>query len=86
MILITSGDQLIPAEADPVAKPGLSSVLQLFLRQVTTDDVFGVEEDQEMDVGRDLALMQPGFTLLPLDTPDRGELTPDTLQTLEECV
>jgi hypothetical protein len=86
MILITSGDQLIPAEADPVSKPSLGSVLKLFLRQVSAYDVFGVEEDQEMDVRRDLALMQPRFTFLPLDAPDRGELTPDTFQTLEEGI
>jgi hypothetical protein len=86
MVLITSGDQLIPAETNPVSKPGLSGVLQLLLGQVATDDVFGIEEDQKVNVGHDLALMQPGFTFLPLDAPDRGELTPDTLQTLEEGI
>jgi hypothetical protein len=82
MILITSGDQLIPGEGDPVTEPRLSSVLQLFLRQVAAYDVFRVEEDQKMDVRRDLALVEPGFTFLPLDTPDRREVPPDTFQTL----
>jgi hypothetical protein len=82
MILVTSGDQLIPAEGDTVSQPSLSSVLELFLREVAAYDVFGVEEDQQMDVRRDLALMEPCFTFLPLYTPDRREVPPDTFQTL----
>jgi hypothetical protein len=86
MILITSGDQLVPAKGDPVTKPSLRAVLELFLREVSAYDMFRVEEDQKMDVGRDLALMEPCFTFLPLHTPDRGEVPPDTFQTLEEGV
>jgi hypothetical protein len=86
MILITSRDQLVPAKGDPVTKPRLRTVLELLLREVATDDLARFEEDQKMDMRRDLALVDPCFTFLPLDTPDRGEVPPDTFQTLEEGV
>jgi hypothetical protein len=86
MILITSCDQLVPAEGDPVTKPHLSRVLELLFGEVTADDLARFEEDQEMDVGSDQALVKPGFTFLPLDTPDRGEVPPYTFQTLQKGV